>query len=137
MRITDNPIIRVRNMRDIVDFIESHKKGHTVNVTRNSYPNREFWTIYIDNKKTQKRKVIYVNLHSDGIITGSYNILKGYNSFECSWGHKLHTDRVRMEMNDCGYFMFLRFINLNFETTYMNIRDGKAVTDYKLTKPLA
>ena len=136
MKATDNPVIRIRNMRDIVDFIESHKKGHTVNITRSSYPDGEFWSIYVDNKKTQKRKVIYVNLHSDGLITGSYNILKGYNNKEYSWGHKLHTDIIRVEMSDCGYFTFLRFINSNFEITYMNIHDGKAVNDYKLTKPL-
>lgn len=130
-------MLRIRNLNDLIDLIESHKRGHKVNITKAVTYTGESWTFYIDNKKTQKRKVITIKLDKDGNIYGTYNILKGWDYVHETWGDKRHVDATRIELSDCGYFRFVRFTEKNLVCLRTDHLSNWSFSDYTLKYQLS
>lgn len=108
-------MINIKDFNDLVDFIQSHKIGHTFYVTRIFNGGGTSWSFYADNKKTQKRKVVCLRIEEDGSITGHTNILKGYDGTQNAWGSKFHGQQERLEFTDAGYLRFNHFFEKNFK----------------------
>lgn len=130
-------MLKIKNLHDIIDLITSHKRGHKINITKAVTYTGESWTFYIDNKKTQKRKIITIKFDKDGYIYGTYNILKGYDHVHECWGDKKHSDRMSFELDDCGYFRFVKYTQDNLSCTRTDQAGNFYFAYYTLKNPLA
>ena len=104
-------IRHIKHIGQIADMIKLHKKGHEISLHKVESLGHWAWSVFIDNKKTEKRKVITVRLYNDCLLTGTVNIIKGYRGDENAWGHKLHKDSDRIDIDDLGYLKFQHFID--------------------------
>lgn len=104
-------IRHIKHLGQISDMIKLHKKGHVINLHKMESMDSCAWSIYIDNQKTEKRKVLYVRFERDGLIIGRVNILKGFSTLNCTWGKKLHKEPQYLEIDDLGYLKFQHFID--------------------------
>lgn len=130
-------MLNIKNLNDLIDFIESHKRGHRIWASKVTTFSGESWTFWIDNKKTQKRKTVTIKLDKDGNIYGSYNILKGYDNKNESWGHKRHVDPTHLELSDAGHFRFTQFIENSFNCVRADTAGSFFFADYTFKKRLA
>ena len=120
----------IRHIGQIADVIKLHKKGHEITLCKLESLGTWSWSIYIDNKRTEKRKVIRVRFYGDGLLTGTVNVVKGFNPKDNSWGHKLHKDSERIEINDLGYLKFQHFIDTRCVCKLVERKDTWTFTDY-------
>lgn len=123
-------IRHIKHIGQIADMIKLHKKDHEITLYKVESLGTWSWSIYIDNKKTEKRKVMSLRMYSDGLLTGTVNVLKGFNTKDNSWGHKLHKDSERIDIDDLGYLKFQHFIDTRCICKRCEKVDRWTATDY-------
>ena len=123
-------IRHIKHIGQIADMIKLHKKGHEITLHKVESMGTWSWSIYIDNKKTEKRKMIGIRLYDDSLLTGVVNVLKGFNRKDNSWGHKLHKDSDRIDIDDLGYLKFQHFIDTRCICKRVERVDKWTLTDY-------
>ncbi|MDY0215070.1 MAG: hypothetical protein RBS24_06145 [Bacilli bacterium] len=104
-------IRHIKHIGQIADVVKLHKKGHEITLYKITSVDTCCWSVYIDNKKTEKRKVIFVRFMREGLIVGRVNILKGYKSEDNSWGHKRHKEPEYIDIDDLGFLKFQHFVD--------------------------
>lgn len=128
-------MLKIRNFNDFVDFMASHKKPHTISAMSTTKDDVESWTFWIDNKHTQKRKVVRIYSTRE-LLYGNYILLRGWDKDNASWGHKQHNDPVSLSLDDCGYLRFRSCLRDHFAITHYSDSNGWLCTDYLLINPL-
>lgn len=104
-------IRHIKHLGQVSDMLKLHKKGHTITLYKVESLGTCAWSICIDNKKTEKRKMLYLRFERDGIVIGRVSILKGFSGVNNTWGKKLHKEPQYLEIDDLGYLKFQHFID--------------------------
>jgi hypothetical protein len=123
-------IRHIKHLGQVPDMIKLHKKGHEITMYKVEGLDVLSWSVYIDNKKTEKRKVIYFRFMREGLIITRTNILKGYKGLNNSWGYKRHKDPEYLEMDDLGYLKFQHFIETRCICKNVHTTGSYTVSDY-------
>ncbi len=123
-------IRHIKHIGQIADVIKLHKKGHEVSLHKVESLGHWAWSVFIDNKKTEKRKVITVRLYNDCLLTSTVNVIKGYNSENGWWGSKVHKDSTRIDIDDQGYLKFQHFIDTRCTCKEIRQVNNWKVSDY-------